>query len=300
MKILYFSTNYANNVMGTKRSIREELIRLGHNVTYYETPKMKSILSLIDKHKADQIWLAHSSSIFDTEIKQKIKIPIIGFGFSDPYYFNHKKRFPSYDAYITNHYISYEKYHKLIPMHYNPTACDFRFHKRLDIPKTIDISIIGRGKHPRFHDKNSRIDTINRLRKETKYTVHAYGPQWDKHKWNFGKVSGDEFLNVINSTKIGLDLQDDWSPLAHRMFEYSSCGTPVITRARKEVNMHMEPGKEILTYNNFNDLKKTLEYYLAHPVELENIAEAALNRCIKDHDIQNRVSGILTFLNRTF
>ena len=52
MKILYFTTSYAHNVQGTKRSIKEELERLGHKVISHDAGK--SWQPANDTNMADQ------------------------------------------------------------------------------------------------------------------------------------------------------------------------------------------------------------------------------------------------------
>ncbi len=295
MKIIYFSDQYTFDNYGTKRSIFEEVRDRGYDIVWIDKSKMPTILSLIKIHKPDQIWFAHSNLKIKAKFKNKIKIPIVGFGFSDPYYFS-PERFKSYDAYITNHDKTFDMYSKNIPMYYNKTACDFKYHKNLLLEKDIDISLIGCGIHPRFKNGSERIGIAKDINKNLNFNLQVYGKNWFKAAHTHGQITGDEFLNVINRSKIGLDIQDIFSPLAHRMFEYSACAVPVITRDRSEVFKVFEKDKEILTYTDINDLKEKLNYYLNAPAELNKIGLNANKRCKKEHDISFRVDGILNFL----
>ena len=297
MKITYFSDDYAHEVMGTKRSIMEEARRQGHIVLYRDKSEIRYLLSIIKNEKPDQVWLAHSDLKIPLATKESIKIPIIGFGFSDPYYFE-SSRLRSYTAYVTNHYESLLKYGNEMPMHYNPTACDFSFHGPDDkVKRDIDISCIGVGIHPRFKHDQERLVIIDMLRRqELNYNVKCYGKKWNKHPDNYGPIVGCEFLKVIRRSHLGLDLQDDWSPLAHRMFEYLACGTPIITRDRPEVERVFEPGKEILTYTDHKDLFDKIEYYMTKGYdEMRDITTAGFERCKKEHNITYRVKALLSF-----
>lgn len=296
MKILYYTDNYTYGNYGTKRSIFEEVKKRGHNIIWINKEKINEVLDEIKKNNPDQIWLAHSNLIIKPEIKDKIKIPVIGFGFSDPYIFK-KTRLQNYDKYITNHYETYNKCSNIIPIMYNPTACDFNFHQNLSLKKNIDISAIGVGIHPHFNNKKERVEIINKLRAETNFLIHTYGDNWGKHGNNFGYISGSAFLNIINSSKIGLDIQDNFCPMAHRMFEYAACKIPVITREREEVFKFFKKDKEILTYNTYQELKEKLNYYLNNEKELEIVGINAYNRCKKEHNINHRVDKILKFLH---
>jgi len=305
MKILYFSDNYTWDNWGTKRSIYEEVKHRGHNVIWLDKSQLKAggpvgnhpIFQLCAEHNPDQIWLSHSNLQLPVEVKNKLNVPVIGFGFSDPYYFS-EDRFTSYDAYITNHYDTLLKYRHMLPMHYNPTACDRNYHKKMDIEQDIDVSIIGRGEHLRFEDRYARIKIATMLR-ECGIRVAAFGDQWPEHPDNHGPITGDEFREVICRSKIGLDVQDTISPLAHRMLEYGACGIPVITRRRPEV-FRLFNEDEILTYTSEQELSEQVKRLLDDVSQRAVWAEKLHNRCTQSHDIANRVDGILGFVESVF
>lgn len=304
MKVIFYSDGYAHGVMGTKRSLYEELIRRKHPVKWEHRKEVKNIIPLVQLYKPDQIWFAHSGLMIPYALKRQINVPIVGFGFSDPYNFK-TARFNSYDAYITYHFATWKKYYNTaiagIPMFCGQTACDLKFHKDLKSERTVDISMMGIGRHPRFKNPDRRIKYVNRLRKETKFRILIGGRHWAKHRDNLGHIDGMKFLGLINRSRIGLDIQEDWSPLAHKMFEYSACGTPIITCERPEVHRVFDVGNEILTYKDYGDLKEKLLYYLIkEPEELMKIGERARERCIKDHNISNRMDEILKFLKSAF
>lgn len=294
MKILYFSDGYTWHVMGTKRSIAEEVQRRGHEVVYLDKGLVSNIKKLMFDYKPDQIWLAHTGLYIPSKFRRKIDIPIVGFGFSDPVY--RIIDYSRYDIYVTNYFEIYKEVSKKMKCIYNPTACDLKFHKKLNLRKTTDALMIGAAIHSRFKNKRRRIGYVNRLRKGTGWTVVAHGKNWPKHPMNRGYIEGQEFLVALNSTKLGLDIQEDISPLAHRMFEFGACGIPVITKHRPEVLMHLEKNKEVLTYNSYNDLLEQVNYYLSNPSELEQIGTNVLERCVRDHNISNRVDHILAEL----
>jgi spore maturation protein CgeB len=252
--------------------------------------------TILEAHNPIQVWLAHSGLVLPVRIKKRIHVPVVGFGFSDPYYFK-PTRLKSYDIYVTNHFDTFEKYRHQKKVSWNPTACDTTFHRKIEVSKSIDVSIIGCGRHPRFHNKNERIETIRRLRKDLpNVRIEVFGIRWDKHPLNHSSVTGEAFLSVINRSRLGLDIQDHFSPLAHRMFEYESCGTPVITRDRPEVRAVMNPGEDILTYTDYDNLLEKIVWYLNHPSELEEVGEVGYRRVCSEHDVKNRVDQLEGFL----
>lgn len=300
MKVLYFTDGYAYSNMGTKRSLFEEVRRRDNKMIKVNIRQIGSILSLIKEHKPDQVWLAHSNLRLNSKLKEQIHIPVIGFGFSDPYYFS-PKRFIGYDIYVTNHIGTFEKYKKKIPMIYNPTACDFGFHYRNEeVEKSIDISILGLAKHPRFRNKSERIVVVDKIRKffGKQYLIHAYGRGWPKHLNNHGGIVGEQFRSVIQHSKLGLDIQDDFSPMSHRMFEYGGCGIPVITRRRPEVFKFFEDGIEILTYSTYEELLEKVDHYLHNLGKLDKMGLRAWIRCMDCHNISHRVDHLLGELGK--
>ncbi|NLW83633.1 MAG: glycosyltransferase [Phycisphaerae bacterium] len=308
MRILYFSDNYTWSNWGTKRSIYEEVKLRGHSVIWLDKMLLDAgenaangsdhpLLQLCAEHNPDQIWLAHSNLRLPIDVKKKLTVPVIGFGFSDPYYFS-EDRFASYDAYIVNHYDTLIKYRHLIPMHYNPTACDRNYHHKMDIQQDIDVSIIGVGTHQRFSDPDMRIKIANMLR-DNGIRVMAFGDGWPQHPNNYSSITGDQFKEIICRSKIGLDIQDTFSPLAHRMLEYGACGIPVITRRRPEV-FRLFNEDEILTYTSEKELLELVKRYLANTLLRAAAAEKLFKRCTESHDITNRVDGILKFVQSVF
>jgi hypothetical protein len=298
MNILYFSDNYTWNNYGTKRSLFEELKNRGKNITWKNKSDIVNILDILHKDNKiySYIFLAHTKLRIPKNIREQIPIPIIKFSFSDPY-LGEPEDMGLKDVYVTNYYDFFIEKKDVMKIIYNPTACDLNFHKKVEVVKDIDISVIGVGKHPRFSDKLNRIRVVELLR-ERGYKVKVYGKYWTKHKNNYKYITGNDFLSIINRSKIGIDIQDKNSPLAHRMMEYLACGTFCITRERAEVNNIFKVGEEILTYNNDEELLFLIDKYLRKEEERERIANRGMERCIKDHNISNRVNHIFRELNR--
>jgi len=299
MKILYYTFKaYTWNVYGTARSMAEDLGSRGHQVVVLDKSQIGSILESIEHHKPDQIWFVNSGLIIPEKTKKEIKIPIIGFGLSDPYLIMESaiERFHSYDIYVTNHIDTFNKYNNDITCHYFPVACNLKFHKPSNMEKTSFSSLIGTADHPRFIDSRMRMKFVGALR-DKGVRIDAYGDGWHNHEDNHAAINGDGFLNAIHRSRIGIDIQEEYSPLAHRLFEYGACGVPSITRDRPEVYSMFEDD-EILVYKTYEDLESKLLYYRDNLEELAKIGQKSMERCQKNHDITNRVDDLLDFLRR--
>lgn len=297
MRILYFSDRWGYNIMSVKRALLEELKVRGIDVVYQNRGHITNILKHVKTLKFDQIWLAHSGLMLPCD-KSLIKPPVIGFGFSDPHYFS-DIRLKSYDIYVTAYYGTYLKYKGSMPVHYCPGVANLRHYINLKLKRDIDISHVGTAiQYTAFTNKKKRIEFINQLRKDTDLDIHVYGGGWPQHVKNSGRVEGNDYLNIINRSKIGLDIQDDLYAPTQRLYDYAACGTPMITRGGDDVYTLFEKDKEILTYNSYDELKEKLIYYTEKPQKLRDIGMAAMKRCIKDHNYKCRVDYILDFIEK--
>lgn len=309
--ILYISDDYGKNVAGVKISIFNEMKRRNYDIIWQnksiinkENSQRPTLKNIIKSYNINQVWLAHSGLVLPVELKQYCEeknILVIGFGFSDPNYFDYNKRFYSYDVYITNSILIYYKYRVIIPCIYNPPACDFNFHKvTKGNTKNTYASIIGRGIHPYMddNDKFYRIQIAKYL-VSNKIDLKIFGKDWKPIQQN-NQIEGKQFLKVINSSYVGIDLQGISSPLGRRMFEYSGCIVPIITRKRDEVFLHLEEDKEVLTYETKEELLDKLKFYNNKRMLLTVLGINAYNRCKKDHNISNRIDHLTKELNTIF
>lgn len=80
-----------------------------------------------------------------------------------------------------------------------------------------------------------------------------------------------------------------------RTFEIPACGGFQISSYREATNELFEVGKEIICYQNLNDLKEKIEYYLNPNNEEERlvIAQAGYKRALKEHTYQHRLQQML-------
>lgn len=295
MKILYYSDSYCHEVWGTKRSLYEEVQSRGIPIVWKHKSNLPSIVQDTKGQGFTQIWLAGSDIQIPFRVQQNIPIPFVAFGMSDPFMFD-MDRLKACDVYITNHRHTQSKWRGagLVPIIYNPPACDFRFHAPMEVPKKFDITVLGVGFHNRFSDPKHRIQLVDRLRRDG-FNVWAFGNNWPDHPKNHRYVEGQEFLDVIRSSRIGLDIAEETFALSHRLFEYAACGVPSIAKGRPDVLDVFEQGTEIEVYNNYEDLK----YCLVRLLEDERYATMganALKRCQKEHNISHRVDHILSEL----
>jgi glycosyltransferase involved in cell wall biosynthesis len=143
-----------------------------------------------------------------------------------------------------------------------------------DIEKTIDVGFCG--------NVLNRGHVINSLDK--------YGIKKDIF------VIGDDMVDVINSYKIHLNCNIS-NDINYRTFETTGCGTFLLTNYTPGLEKLFDIGKEIVVYNDLNDLDNKVKYYLENEEEREKIAKAGYERSKKDHTYFERSKRLVEIIN---
>ncbi|HYY87805.1 MAG TPA: glycosyltransferase, partial [Chloroflexota bacterium] len=81
-----------------------------------------------------------------------------------------------------------------------------------------------------------------------------------------------------------------------REFEAPMSGACYLTEDQPELAEYFEPGKEVLTYVDREDLLAKVRYCLAHSEHAERIRRAGLNRARRDHTWQHRFKQLFAAL----
>lgn len=300
MTILYYTDQvYGWHNQGTLKSLYEEVLSRGYNVILMDRKEAGKVLEHIEIHNPDQIWLVSTILKVTPKSLNVIKsrnIKLVGFGFSEPQMISTDK-IGYCDTYFTNSDLIFRKYKDKKDIHYNPIACDFRFHKIMNIEKKYDITYIGTRIHNKQKEKLVRARAIDKLR-DSGIDVHCFGKGWERgHPHNHGRIWGDEFLEVINQSHLGLDIYDGYTSLAHRILEYSASAVPIITGYREEVNNILKINKEVFCYQDIDDLIDLIKFLFENRDTLKMVGMYAYSRCQESNDIKHRVDAIEKALN---
>ncbi|MBD3315084.1 MAG: glycosyltransferase [Chitinivibrionales bacterium] len=73
-----------------------------------------------------------------------------------------------------------------------------------------------------------------------------------------------------------------------RIFETTGSGVFLLTEYHDNLSRYFEPGKEVATFTDKNDLVDTIRYYLAHPDQREEIARRGRERCLREYSMARR------------
>jgi len=224
-------------------------------------------------------------------------IIIVSFGIADPNLFD-EARVAFSDCYYTMNLLTYKIYRKKHPqMRYLHSFCDPKLFKRLPVDKEYYVAFFGSGKHPVLHDH--RIQTAKRIR-EAEIALKIFGKHWnlDEHSDNHPFVTA-EYPELLNKTRISVDLTDSCISLGRRLYESALCSVPSLTLDREDVRELFEEGSEILLYRDTEDLIRKLKFFskpLRFPI-LHQIGENARQRALENYTLNQWMQIIFKRVN---
>ncbi len=193
-------------------------------------------------------------------------------------------------------------------VHYVPVACDPALHAPVVVtPEEKEkygspVSFMGAG----YHNRQQIFASLADL------PLKIWGTEWptcrpfDRLVQDGGRrIPPSEYVKIFSASDINLNLhssheRDGVDPfgdfLNPRTFELASAGAFQLMDERSLLSECFEPGKEIVTFRNAQELKEKIHYYMDHPQERREIANRARARALKDHTYQHRVKDMLSII----
>ncbi len=150
-----------------------------------------------------------------------------------------------------------------------PWACDPEFHRVLPVDKVYNVSFIGTA----YPERRKVIRSLG--------NVDVFGDFW----FGFGEkahgyLTGDDFVKVINESKINLNLQAKTNVIADaptmRTFEVAGSGGFQVSDYLPSIGRYFP---KLPTFKSTEELKELRDYYLDNKPEREESALDCFNRC---------------------
>ncbi len=109
-----------------------------------------------------------------------------------------------------------------------------------------------------------------------------------------GSALGESMLEVLSSAKISLNVHGNFMRYGGnmRLFEAAAVGTFQIVDNRAGIPQWFEIGKHLITFEDFQDLRDKIAYYLAHEEERSIITENARQHVLAHHTYEQRLSRL--------
>lgn len=111
-------------------------------------------------------------------------------------------------------------------------------------------------------------------------------------------IIGDDMVKAINSYKIHFN-KNISNDINYRTFETLGCKTFLLTNHTQGLEKLFEIGKDLVTYDNLDDLKDKIKYYLQNSTEREKIANHGYETSIKKHTYDARAKYLLRIISGT-
>jgi spore maturation protein CgeB len=141
-----------------------------------------------------------------------------------------------------------------------------------------DALLIGRA-------HRDRVEPVRALRE--RFNVHVYGEDWEKFAVpGRGLIYGQDLLAALNSARVTLLFSR--TPAGHGiikvgLFDFIAAGALVAADYIPELAQYFEPGREIFTFRNVEELVAIVDRCRTHPEEAAAIRAAGRARVLRDH-----------------
>jgi len=137
--------------------------------------------------------------------------------------------------------------------------------------------------------------------------IEIYGKYWKRNckddlllsKWKGEGVFAKDLANYFNSTRVNLNIIDDTNfPAANmRFFEIPTAGGLQVCSTCPEFQTEFIEKKEILYFENDDQLVDAINWVINHPNEAEQIRVAGQQKISLRHTYRSRLEEILRLIN---
>jgi len=286
-----FSYGIQNRDYSTEyQSFYPEIKKKFNNTIYFNTldrdisieDMNKKFLEICLKFKPDYIFMSLANYEIYIEtlvmIKKSIKTVLLNWCSDDSWRFKeHSKLYGRFFDYsITTDKNAYFKYkqNKIDAILSNWGCPNKWLNKTKNSSKCkYDITFIG-------SSYMGRDKIVNKLFKDG-FKINCFGFGW-KNK----PVKSHRFSKILNNSKICINFSRSRKNVFQtkaRIFEITGSGSLCITEKSKDTNKFFQNNKELVIFNNYNELKNKISYYIKNPKLRDKIALRGYERCKKNY-----------------
>lgn len=108
-----------------------------------------------------------------------------------------------------------------------------------------------------------------------------------------GKARGEKMVKIYNASKLALNIHSPDMTSGGNMRTFEITGSGAMQLVDYVDKNWFVNGKEIIVFNDVNDLKEKIAYYLKHDRERKKIANAGYKRAHKDHTYKKHFLTLL-------
>jgi spore maturation protein CgeB len=111
-----------------------------------------------------------------------------------------------------------------------------------------------------------------------------------------GPVWGREKLCVYSGSTLSLNQHHPMNDIVGvntRAFELAAAGACQVVDFKEDLATLFKPGEELVVYRDLPDLRRQLDYHLAHPDEAQALGANARRRALAEHTLRHRIEEIV-------
>jgi len=116
-------------------------------------------------------------------------------------------------------------------------------------------------------------------------------------------VFGREKLLVYSASALSLNHHHPMNDIVGvntRAFELAATAACQIVDLKEDLQHVFKPGEEVVGYRDLGELRRQLDFYLAHPDEARAIGQNARRRALAEHTLRHRIDEMLATVNDRF
>ena len=191
-------------------------------------------------------------------------------------------------------------------VYYLPLYCVPTFHYPVDVPEA-QAATLGKvaalvGRHYPYRERL--------VREIADLDVRVWGPGWRRvHDARIrarvagGGVWGRDKLVIYSGAPLSLNPHHPLNDIVGvniRAFELAAAGACQAMDVKEDLAPLFKAGEEVLVYRSIAELRRHIEYYLAHPDEARAIGQNARRRALAEHTLRHRIDEILSAVRERF
>jgi spore maturation protein CgeB len=308
---------------------RDELLAQGHEVHTFAYRRDNPLYKNVGTKEAYQLWILRrlERACLDwrpevvlvmkggpitpgviRRIKARLNAVVVNFFPDNPLWMIPFDCIEAYDVFFTKERYALRSLQQvgITNLHYLPMYCVPAMHHPVTLtPEEQDryvspISFVG--SHYPYRERF--------LRELAGYPVRLWGAGW-RDAADAGvrrmvagpSVWGRAKLAIYSGSTLSLNHHHPMNDIVGvntRTFELAASGACQVVDWKDELSPLFKPGEEVVAYRDLDELRRQLDFYLAHPDEARAIGQNALKRALGEHTLRHRIEEMLAVLADRF
>ncbi|MBP8131157.1 MAG: glycosyltransferase [Candidatus Hydrogenedentes bacterium] len=187
------------------------------------------------------------------------------------------------------------------------TGCDPAVHRPVELAPeerdeySCDISFAGAG----YYNRNRFFRGL------TDYKFKIWGVNWTPRELARlvqrpeQRFTSEEFMKIVAGSRISLNLHSSnrsegvdpgCDAINPRVFEIAAAGGFQLCDPCIGLESHFDFNTELPVFTSLSELRRKIDYFLAHPAEREQVAQRARDRALRDHTYERRAQQMLDLI----